>query len=229
MPDRNTDGTYKFQVKIAAKDYAAKMKVRLFDKDGNAISKAFTYSAASYVKSILSAGAAVYGEKLVALATALDDYGKAAENLFYGESNTFTADLSAVTTSTLTAHKFSVSGSLPAGVKLSDFSLSLKSTTSLKIYFTAESLDGIVCKVGDTEVAPEATDVANEYCIVIENINAKDLDTNYVVSIGGYQLTLNTLSYSLRALEYSSNASLKTAMQALYLYNQAANAYFEEA
>ena len=229
VPDRNTDGTYKFQVKIAAKDYAAKMKVRLFDKDGNAISKAFTYSAASYVKSILSAGAAVYGEKLVALATALDDYGKAAENLFYGESNTFTADLSTVTTSTLTAHKFSVSGSLPVGVKLSDFSLSLKSTTSLKIYFTAESLDGIVCKVGDTEVAPEATGVANEYCIVIENINAKDLDTNYVVSIGGYQLTLSTLSYSLRALEYSSNASLKTAMQALYLYNQAANAYFEEA
>ncbi len=229
VPDRNTDGTYKFQVKIAAKDYEAKMKVRLFDKDGNAISKAFTYSAAGYVKSILSAGAAVYGEKLVALATALDDYGKAAENLFYGESNTFTADLSAVTTSALTAHKFSVSGSLPAGVKLSDFSLSLKSTTSLKIYFTAESLEGIVCKVGDTEIVPEATGVANEYCIVIENINAKDLDTNYVVSIGGYQLTLNTLSYSLRALEYSSNASLKTAMQALYLYNQAANAYFEEA
>ncbi|MBQ4270081.1 MAG: hypothetical protein IJB97_10605, partial [Clostridia bacterium] len=229
VPDRNTDGTYKFQVKIAAKDYAAKMKVRLFDKDGNAISKAFTYSAASYVKSILSAGAAVYGEKLVALATALDDYGKAAENLFYGESNTFTADLSAVTTSTLTEHKFSVSGSLPAGVKLSDFSLSLKSTTSLKIYFTAESLDGIVCKVGNTEVEPEATGVANEYCIVIENISAKDLDTDYVISFGDYQLTLNTLSYSLRALEYSSNANLKTAMQALYLYNQAANEYFEEA
>ena len=228
VPDRNTDGTYKFQVKIAAKDYAAKMKVRLFDKDGNAISKAFTYSAASYVKSILSAGAAVYGEKLVALATALDDYGKAAENLFYGESNTFTADLSAVTTSTLTEHKFSVSGSLPAGVKLSDFSLSLKSTTSLKIYFTAETLEGVVCKVNGAEVEPKATGVANEYCIVIENISAKDLDTNYVVSIGGYQLTLNTLSYSLRALEYSSNASLKTAMQALYLYNQAANAYFEE-
>ena len=229
VSDRNTDGTYKFQVKIAAKDYTTKMKVRLFDEAGNAISKAFEYSAANYVQSILSAGAAVYGEKLVALAMALDDYGKAAENLFYGENNTFTADLSTVTTSTLTAHKFSVSGSLPAGVKLSDFSLLLKSTTSLKIYFTAESLDGIVCKVGDTEIAPEATGVANEYCIVIENINAKDLDTNYVVSIGGYQLTLSTLSYSLRALEYSSNASLKTAVQALYLYNQAANAYFEEA
>ena len=78
-------------------------------------------------------------------------------------------------------------------------------------------------------IEPEATGATNEYCIVIENINAKDLDTNYVVSIGGYQLTLSTLSYSLRALEYSSNASLKTAMQALYLYNQAANAYFEEA
>ena len=228
VPDRYTDGTYKFQVKIAAKDYAVKMKVRLFDKDGNAISKAFTYSAENYVKTILSAGASVYGEKLIALATALDDYGKAVKNLFYGERNTFTTDLSAVTTSSLSAHKFSVSGSLPVGVKLSDFSLSLKATTSLKIYFTAESLEGVVCKVGDTVVTPEATGVANEYCIVIENINAKDLDTNYVVSFGGYQLTLSALSYSLRALEYSSNANLKTAMQALYLYNQAANTYFEE-
>ena len=228
VPDRNTDGTYKFQVKIAAKDYAVKMKVRLFDKDGNAISRAFEYSAAKYVQSILSAETGAYGEELVTLVQALDDYGKAAANLFYGKNNTFTANLSAVTTSTLNTYKFSVSGSLPSGVKISDFSLSLKATTSLKIYFTAESLDGVVCKVGDTVVQPEATDVANEYCIIIKNITAKDLDTNYVVSIGGYQITLNTLSYSLRALEYSSNTNLKAAMQALYLYNQAANAYFEE-
>ena len=229
VSDRNTDGTYKFQVKIAAKDYTTKMKVRLFDEAGNAISKAFTYSAANYVKSIIEAGDEVYDANLVELVTALDDYGKAVENLFYGESNTFTTDLSAVTASALAKHKFSVSGSLPAGVSLRDFSLSLKSTTSLKIYFTAETLEGVVCKVNGAEVEPKATGVANEYCIVIENISAKDLDTVYVISFGDYELTLNTLSYSLRALEYSSNANLKTAMQALYLYSQAANAYFEEA
>ena len=229
IENRNGDGTYKFQVKVAAKDYAVAMTAQLFNAEGVAISEAIEYSPAEYVASIIDAGAGVYGDKLIALVQALDDYGKAAANLFYGESNVLTADFSAVTTSTLEAYQFSVSGSLPAGVKLSDFSLSLKSTTSLKIYFTAKSLDGIVCKVGDTVIEPEATGATNEYCIVIENINAKDLDTNYVVSIGGYQLTLSTLSYSLRALEYSSNASLKTAMQALYLYNQAANAYFEEA
>ena len=148
-------------------------------------------------------------------------------NLFYGEENTFTGNVSAVTLDTLSGYQFSMAGNVPAGVTITDFSLSLKSTTSLKVYFTATSLSGVVCKVGDTVVTPMATGAVNEYCIVIENITAKDLDTNYVVNIGGCELTLNTLSYAFRALEYSSNADLNAAMQALYLYNQAANEYFE--
>ena len=222
---QNADGTYKFQVKVAAKDYAAKMKACLFTEDGTTLSRVFEYSAADYVASVLKAGASVYGEKLVALVTALDDYGKAAANLFYAQENTFTADLSSVTLDTLGDYQFALVGDLPTGVALTDFSLSLQSTTSLKIYFTATSLSGVVCKVDGTAVTPVKTG-ANEYCIEIENINAKDLDTNLVVSIGDCTLTLNTLSYAYRALEYSSNANLKTAMQALYLYNQAANVYF---
>ena len=222
---QNADGTYKFQVKVAAKDYAAKMKACLFTEDGTTLSRVFEYSAADYVASVLKAGASVYGEKLVALVTALDDYGKAAANLFYAQENTFTADLSSVTLDTLGDYQFALVGDLPSGVALTDFSLSLQSTTSLKIYFTATSLSGVVCKVDGTAVTPVKTG-ANEYCIEIENINAKDLDTNFVVSIGDCTLTLNTLSYAYRALEYSSNANLKTAMQALYLYNQAANVYF---
>jgi hypothetical protein len=222
---KNADGTYKFQVKVAAKDYAAKMKACLFTEDGKTLSRVFEYSAADYVASVLKAGASVYGEELVALVTALDDYGKAAANLFYAQENTFTADLSSVTLDTLGDYQFALEGDLPTGVALTDFSLSLQSTTSLKIYFTATSLSGVVCKVDGVGVTPEKTG-ANEYCIEIENINAKDLDTNFVVSIGGCTLTLNTLSYAYRALEYSSNANLKTAMQALYLYNQAANQYF---
>lgn len=224
---KNADGTYKYQVKVAAKDYAGTMKMRLYNEEGMPVSREFEYSAASYVQTILNAGASVYGEKLVALATALDDYGKAAANLFYGENNTFAGNVSVVTLDTLSAYQFSMAGSVPAGVTITDFSLSLKSTTSLKVYFTATSLSGIVCKVGDTVVTPITTGAANEYCIVIENITAKDLDTNYVVNIGGCELTLNTLSYAFRALEYSSDANLKVAMQALYLYNQAANEYFE--
>ncbi len=221
---KNADGTYKFQVKVAAKDYAAKMQACLFTEDGKTLSRVFEYSAADYVASVLKAGASVYGEDLVALVTALDDYGKAAANLFYAQENTFTADLSSVTLDTLGDYQFALVGE-QSGVALTDFSLSLQSTTSLKIYFTATSLSGVVCKVDGVAVTPVKTG-ANEYCIEIENINAKDLDTNFVVSIGDCTLTLNTLSYAYRALEYSSNANLKTAMQALYLYNQAANVYF---
>ncbi len=222
---KNADGTYKFQVKVAAKDYAAKMQACLFTEDGTTLSRVFEYSAADYVASVLKAGASVYGEDLVALVTALDDYGKAAANLFYAQENTFTADLSSVTLDTLGDYQFALVGDLPSGVALTDFSLSLQSTTSLKIYFTATSLSGVVCKVDGVAVTPVKTG-ANEYCIEIANINAKDLDTNFVVSIGDCTLTLNTLSYAYRALEYSSDANLKVAMQALYLYNQAANQYF---
>ncbi len=224
---KNADGTYKFQVKVAAKDYAAKMQACLFTEDGTTLSRVFEYSAADYVASVLDAGASGYGEKLVALATALDDYGKATANLFYDQENAFEADLSAVTLDTLSDYQFAQEGSLPSGVALTDFSLSLKSTTSLKIYFTATSVIGVVCKVDGVTVKPKATGVANEYCIEIENIKAKDLDTDYEVSIGGCTLTLNALSYAYRAMEYSSDANLKVAMQALYLYNQAANEYFE--
>ena len=223
---KNADGTYKFQVKVAAKDYADTMTMCLFTEDGTTLSRVFEYCPADYVESVLNAGASVYGEKLVALATALDDYGKAAENLFHGKENTFTGDLSTVTLDTLSDYQFNVAGSLPTGVAITDFSLSLKSTTTLKIYFTATSLNGVVCKVDGVAVKPKATGAANEYCIEIENITAKDLDKNFVVSIGDYTLTLNTLSYAYRALEYTSDANLKTAMQALYLYNQAANEYF---
>ena len=224
---KNADGTYKFQVKVAAKDYAAKMQACLFTEDGTTLSRVFEYSAADYVDSVLDAGASGYGEKLVNLVTALDDYGKATANLFYDQANTFEANLSAVTLDTLRDYQFALEGSLPDGVTLTDFSLSLKSTTSLKIYFTATSVIGVVCKVDGVTVKPKATGVANEYCIEIENIKAKDLDTDYEVSIGSCTLTLNALSYAYRAMEYSSDANLKVAMQALYLYNQAANEYFE--
>ena len=224
---KNADGTYKFQVKVSAKDYAAKMQVCLFKEDGTTLSRVFEYSPADYVARVLNAGVSVYGEKLIALVTALDDYCKAAENLFYNKNNTFAGDFSAVTLDTLNGYQFALEGNAPDGVALSDFSLSLKSTTSLKIYFTATSLIDVVCKVNGVAVTPKATGVANEYCIEIDNITAKNLDTDYVVSIGEYTLTVNTLSYVYRALEYSSNANLKVAMQALYLYNQAANEYFE--
>ena len=223
---KNADGTYKFQVKVAAKDYAAKMQACLFTEDGTTLSRVFEYSAADYVDSVLDAGASGYGEKLVDLVTALDDYGKATANLFYDQENDFEADLSAVTLDTLRDYQFALEGSLPSGVTLTDFSLSLKSTTSLKIYFTATSVIGVVCKVDGVTVKPVKTG-ANEYCIEIENIKAKDLDTDYEVSIGSCTLTLNALSYAYRAMEYSSDANLKVAMQALYLYNQAANEYFE--
>ena len=225
---KNADGTYKFQVKVSAKDYAEKMKICFFTEDGTTLSRVFEYSPSDYVATVLGAGEDVYGEKLIDLATALDNYGKAAANLFYDQENSFTADLSAVTKDTLSGYQFSVEGSLPTGVAITDFSLLLKSTTSLKIYFTATSIGSVVCKVDGVTVKPKATGVENEYCIEIENIKAKDLDTNHVVSIGSCTLTLNALSYAYRAMEYSSNADLLVAMQALYLYNQAANAYFEQ-
>ena len=66
--------------------------------------------------------------------------------------------------------------------------------------------------------------------MALPDIAAKDLDKEhlYTVSCGGesYSFRYSPLSYAYQILRSSTNDSMKDLARALYLYNQAANAYF---
>ena len=226
IPTAESDGTYKFTVNTVAKDIAKAVKAQLF-VGGEAVTEEYEYSVKAYCETVINAAAGTYSDNLVALCKTLLDYGNASDNYFNGAENTFINDLSAVTATELSAYAANTENALPDGVTVTQLSLVLEAETSLKVFFTATSLDGIVVTVGGAEVTPTATGRTNEYCITIENISAKDLGNAYEITVGEYVVNVSALTYAYSALQYqNASAGILDVVKALYLYNQAAVAYF---
>ncbi|MBR4621894.1 MAG: hypothetical protein IKO44_00005, partial [Ruminococcus sp.] len=106
--------------------------------------------------------------------------------------------------------------------------LSLKSETTLSFYFQFAdkdkdrdfSIDAPNCKI---EV--ENTD---KYVIArIRGISAKELGSDFILTFNGGSVTYSPMNYCYEAVSSStSKAKLKNVCKALYLYWQAAQAYF---
>ena len=73
-----------------------------------------------------------------------------------------------------------------------------------------------------------ATGVQDDWFYYVEkkNIAASDLDTLYDFSIGGQSFRYSVLDYAAAILNSSMGTDAENLAKALYLYNQAANAYF---
>ena len=226
IPTAEADGTYKFSVYAVAKDIAKTVKAQLF-VGGEAVTEEYEYSVKAYCETVLGAAAGTYSNKLVALVTALLDYGNAADNYFNGASNEMIGEVASVTANDLADYAATQTNALPEGVTVTELSLVLESETSLKIYFTATSLDGVAITVDGVAVEAAATGRANEYCITIENIAVKELGNAYEIAIGECVIEVSALSYAYSALQYA-NASVGIAnvVKALYLCNVAAIDYF---
>ena len=145
----------------------------------------------------------------------------AASSYFAGE----TVDAIDGLTGEIADYAHSSSGTLPTGVSNVQASLFLQEGTTLRITFQAESLSGVTCTVDGERVAVRSL-ASGTYCIEIENISADQLGTAYAVKIGNYTLNFSALSYANIVLNKSGDANLINLMKALYLYNQAAVAYF---
>ena len=166
---------------------------------------------------------------MTALCKTLVQYGEMAKAYFGDTQAEYTGE--DVTAEQLESYATQVEGTLPDGVAMNSTSLVLESATTLKIYFTATTLDGLKITVDGNEVTP-ATVGTGVYCISIANISAKDLDTVYTVAIGDdtniYNIKICALSYAYQVLSYDTelDADLVSTVKALYLYNKAAKAYF---
>ena len=72
----------------------------------------------------------------------------------------------------------------------------------------------------------------NRYVVEIADISAHQLDEDYTVTVtdGNYSFEAKTsaMTYCYNALMNTDDADLHNVAKALYLYNQAANAYKNE-
>lgn len=215
--DMASDGCYKYTVWLDAKNIDTTVKV-LLTVDGVLVEEK-----QMSMRTYLEQAKILYGAdtKTYDMLCATETYMDAASEYFAGE----TVDTIDGLTEEIAEYAHSSSGTLPTGVSNVQASLFLQEGTTLRITFQAESLSGVACTVDGKSVAIRS--LANgTYCFEIENISANQLGTVYAVKIGGYTLNFSALSYANIVLNKSGDTNLVNLIKALYLYNQAAVAYF---
>lgn len=188
----------------------------------------FTYNVKTYAQSILEKSG---NEKMKNLVKAMLDYGAASQIHFGYNTEKLAnegledADYAGVTISGVTT----IPGQGTENVKFYSASLILKSETTLRFFFTGE----ITATYNGQ--ALEVKQRGSLYYVDVVGIGAKDLDEDVTITISDgistATVTYNPMSYCAAVLN-DTTGSFDTAMKdlvcALYLYNQAADAYFEE-
>ena len=235
-------GSYKLSYDLAAKEMRDDVTLRLYTGENSAYTienhpNGYTFSVQDY----FNAAHSQYGdnESLMALIDRMSDYGNLAQ-LYFGYNDTgaaVSADTQAamdqVTADTLAGYA-AASYTDPAddGIEYIGSSLTLRSGTKIRHYFSTEDVSPYSFRVNNVKAEPvEVGD--GYYCIEIDTIAAKELDTTYSLAVWRAPGTLvfsnnySALSYVYSVLKSGeADESLVNLVKGLYLYNQAANAYF---
>ena len=246
---REVDGTklYQFSVKLAAKQMTEEIVLNVYTGDGTKVTlvnhttgedvteTGYKYSVQDYVDKVHEK--APDDQKLLALVDAMLDYGALAQiNFNYNTGNIpeVKANLDEVTADTLAKYQEKVTVGAVPGLTYYGTSLVTESTTEINVYFTPDEgseLADFTFKVGSKVYTPVEKD--GKWMITIPNIAAKDLDKTYTVTVStaeGTVVKVKTcaLSYAYKVVTSDKNPdeALVNLVKGLYLYNQAANAYF---
>ena len=202
--------------------------------NGAAIEETNTYSVAQYADVILNDSD--FAESYIASENAGGRDGEqrladlrtlAGEMLVYGENAALYFDDNAQAGSPVSAEipdayaEFTVTD-LPANVEFDGASLSLRSETTLSLYFKSTQELTLTCEGKTIE-----TESANgEYVIRIRNIAADELNDSFTVKVNGTgTVTYSPLTYCYRA-QSSANAKLVNVAKAVYNYWVAADRFF---
>ena len=220
---------YKFKCSVSAKDMASTITAQLVD--GESKGKEYTYSVKDYADYLLEHNEVEEYANAATLVKKLLNYGAASQTYFGIAGTAVNAGLSdtdKVIDNVKIPEKFKyVEGNaeLPAGVTFAGATLSLKSETTLSLYF--EGLpDNTTFACGDKEVEPEKN---GSYVVArIRGIKAKELQNDFTLTFTGGSVKYNAMTYCYNVLNGGSDdAALKNVCRALYLYAQAAKAYSE--
>ena len=211
---------YVFKCRVAAKDMNSKITAQLIDGDSKGIK--YTYSVKEYADYLIAhQNESEEFAKAGPLVTAMLNYGNYAEN-YFSDAEAL-ADLNTVIPE---GYAFT-SESLSDGITFDGATLSLKSQTTLSLYFV--SANDITLSMDDkTEgVDYELAHKGNEYVIRIRNITAAELNRPVKVKVNNDDYVIySPMAYCCKA-QNSENAKLRNTVKALYNYWNEAYKYFE--
>ena len=219
-------GLYKFTKYVPAKEIDGKLSLQLYL--GNvAGGVSYECCARTYVKAVQDAEAGTYADDLVALVNALADYCDAAADYFDGGESTFESDA----IEGVTKDNFTLASAVENNnttVQSINATLFLEDETVIRLYIKADEMPTVSINGSDADVFQKEGSTNVWY--VDYSVASSQLLTDVVFSINGGQVTLtcNATFYGA-ALDWdNANAELIDVMQALKMYADAANAYFNE-
>jgi len=225
---------FKFKCRVAAKDMAAEIVAQLHD--GNARGEEYKYSVREYAKYILD-HYDNYNEKTINLVKAMLNYGSAAQEYFLNESGSDLANFDLdtdynkvddVTAETINKPYNATVTKLPEEISFEGVTLSLRSKTTLSFYFKSDiDLSTVLGDDYPIETTPDGYQVYR-----IRGISAEKLDNDFAIDKADADccLSYSPLTYCYNVLNRKSGSdALQKVCKALFLYNQAANDYFDKA
>ena len=241
---------YEFKYRVAAKEMGKDVVLRAFSGSGELLTlqrysnekditdSGYHYKVQKYIAAVLK-NESSYSAELVALMKAMSDYGSKAQVLFgYDVANAASiynaADIAAVSADVLAPYERVVTTTDREGVAYTLANLTLESVTTARLFFEvkAGTIDEYSFTVNGKPVTPVPT--SDGCAIELTNIAAKDLDTMYKVEVRDAQGVCLTVEYCALSYAYlvlsdtsSHEAALVNVVKAMYLYNKAANAYFD--
>ncbi|MBQ7599714.1 MAG: hypothetical protein IJU57_03465 [Clostridia bacterium] len=240
-------GIYRFTCYVSSVQMAETITPVFHYADGRTVEFA-SRSVANYVRDVTN-DPGTYSLTAINLCKALSDYGYYITPFIqkdglgvpddvhmiegsYREMND--ADI-ATARSGVEAYKLTKSGSTGV-ISNGTYALLLGSETTIRLKFTAESVDTISVKLGTTELPVERVEISNEgmnYTLKIKNINAAQLADMYTVTVADddgneAMIKVSALSYAdtiFKSGKFGNDSIAVEAMASLYYYYLAAAAY----
>ncbi len=218
---------YVFKCNVSAKDMASEITAQMFD--GEKAGTKYTYSVKDYADYLLAHTEVEEYAKAAPLVKAMLNYGAASQTYFGIEGTPANAELDDADkalgkVSIPYSFKYTDNATLPEGVTFEGATLSLKSETTLSLYFkglpegTAFTCDGRTVETAKN----------GKYIVArIRGISSNELEGNFTVTFTGGSVTYNAMTYCYNVLNGGSgDENLQNVCKALYLYAEAAKSYF---
>lgn len=217
---------YVYSCVVKAKEMTDDVICQFFYEGGS--TAPFTYSVRTYAMNILQKSR---NEDMKALVKAMLHYGAATQIHFgYHTERLANAGLEAPDYSGVTINGFNPNlGQGTQNAKFCSVSLLIRSDVTLRFYFDSQitaTYNGHNLEVGQRD---------DRYYVDVVGIVAEKLDENVTIIINDgtetAEVSFNPMAYCQGVLNDTTGAfsdSLKDVVRALYLYNQAANAYFKD-